>query len=174
MVGYKGTLRIHHQHQSRRYLTLTRPSTNANSAAAIYGLYLDGPKSAARSTWYGNQKDADPALLPHLRSLSDVLWGYWIRDNPNVKNIRYFFMLGISNDLTNQIIASCLQRAKQELAEWPGTSFSTDSDEGHALLGRLLRIFSPIQDLRLIKKGHPTARRSRTSSSNTKPSSDTR
>jgi hypothetical protein len=54
---------------------------------------------------------------------------------PNVKNIRYFFMLGISNELTNQIIASCLQRAKKELSEWPGTSFSTDTDEGHALLG---------------------------------------
>jgi hypothetical protein len=44
-------------------------------------------------------------------------------------------MLGISNDETNQVIASCLKRAKKELSEWPGTSFKTDTDEGHALLG---------------------------------------
>jgi hypothetical protein len=44
-------------------------------------------------------------------------------------------MLGISNDLTNQLIASCLKNAKKELKEWPGASFATDTDEGHALLG---------------------------------------
>ena len=51
-----------------------------------------------------------------------------------MKNIRYFFMLGISNEQTNQLIASCLTRAKKELSEWPGTSFDTSTDEGHALL----------------------------------------
>jgi hypothetical protein len=44
------------------------------------------------------------------------------------------FMLGVSNDQTNQIIASCLKRVKKELKEWPGASFDTSTDEGHALL----------------------------------------
>jgi hypothetical protein len=73
--------------------------------------------------------------LPLLRSFSDVLWGYWNRDNPNIKNIRYFFMIGISNDHTNEIISSCLLKAKKKLVEWPGVSFTTDTDAGHALLG---------------------------------------
>jgi hypothetical protein len=102
---------------------------------AIYGLYLDGPRSAASHNWYGNSKDPDLTLLPHLRSLSDILWGYWVRDNANIKNIQYFFMLGISNDQTNQLIASCLKNTKEALKKWPGTSFGTDTDEGHALLG---------------------------------------
>jgi hypothetical protein len=103
--------------------------------AAIFGLFLESPRTGARQNWYANKRDPDPALLPRLRSLSDVLWGFWNRDNPNIKNIRYFFMLGISNDETNQVIASCLKKAKKELSEWPGTSFKTDTDEGHALLG---------------------------------------
>ncbi|KAL5115490.1 hypothetical protein ACEQ8H_006631 [Pleosporales sp. CAS-2024a] len=101
---------------------------------AIYGTYLDGPKSSASREWYGNKKEPTTDLLPQLRSLSDVLWGYWARENPNVKNIRYFFMLGIANELTNQLIASCLQNAKKTLTEWPGLSFDTSTDEGHALL----------------------------------------
>lgn len=100
-----------------------------------YGLYLDGPRSAARHNWYGNSKDLDPTLLPHLQSLFDILWGYWVRDNANVKNIRYFFMLGISNDQTDQLIASCLKNTQEELKKWPVTSFGTDTDGGHALLG---------------------------------------
>lgn len=107
-----------------------------NFHIAIIGLYLDAPKSAASRNWYGNKKDPDTALLPQLRALSDVLWGFWNRDNPNIQNIRYFFMLGISNDMTNKIIASCLHKAGKELSEWPGTSFMADTDEGHALIGK--------------------------------------
>lgn len=114
-------------HSDPTLILLTTPS-------AIYCMFLDSPKSSASREWYGNKKDPDNALLPHLKLLSDVLWGYWVRDNPNVKNIRYFFMLGISNDLTNQLIASCLQKAKKQLSEWPGVSFDISTDEGHALL----------------------------------------
>jgi hypothetical protein len=58
-----------------------------------------------------------------------------VRDNANIKNIRYFFTIGISNDVSNRIIASCLRDAKSQLKDWPGTSFATDTDQGHALLG---------------------------------------
>jgi hypothetical protein len=51
-----------------------------------------------------------------------------------VKNIRYFFKLGISNESSNQIIASSLKKVKKELRERPGMSFDTSTDEGHALL----------------------------------------
>jgi hypothetical protein len=74
--------------------------------------------------------------LPKLRRLSDILWGVWTRDNPDVKDIRYFFMVGISNDMTNQIMASALKNTNKKLREWPGTKYSTTSDEGKALLGK--------------------------------------
>ena len=61
--------------------------------------------------------------------------GFWNRDNPNIQNIKYFFMMGISNDQTNQLIATCLQKKGKQLSEWPGTDFGTETDEGHALLG---------------------------------------
>jgi hypothetical protein len=109
-------------------------STNIQPLA-IFGTYLDGPRSAASRLWYGNSKDPDLALLPRLRSLSDILWAYWVRDNPDVKNIRYLIMLGISNDQTNQLIASALKNVGGTLKEWPGTSFGMDKDEGRALLG---------------------------------------
>jgi hypothetical protein len=110
-------------------------SQDANHDVAIYGLYLDNPRSTASMNWYGNKKDPDLALLPRLRALSDILWGFWVRDNPNIKTIRYFFMLGISNGQTNQLIALCLRNSKKQLSAWPGVSFNTDTDEGHALLG---------------------------------------
>ncbi|KAJ4372914.1 hypothetical protein N0V83_003205 [Neocucurbitaria cava] len=102
---------------------------------AIFNFYLESPKFAASSLWYNSRKDADPGDLPQLRALSDILWGYWNRDNPNIKNIRYFFMIGIANPTTNQLIASILHNAGRELSEWPGASFATATDEGHALLG---------------------------------------
>ncbi|CAO2652640.1 Nn.00g009230.m01.CDS01 [Neocucurbitaria sp. VM-36] len=102
---------------------------------AIFAFFLESPKSSASALWYGGRKDASPDDLPHLRALSDVLWGFWNRENSNVKNIRYFLVLGISNDLTNQLIASCLQKVGKDLSEWPGTTFATVTEEGHALLG---------------------------------------
>jgi hypothetical protein len=58
-----------------------------------------------------------------------------VRDNPDVKNIRYLIMLGISNDQTNELIASSLKNVGGTLKEWPGTSFGMDKEEGRALLG---------------------------------------
>ena len=85
--------------------------------------------------WYNNRKPADPAKLPKLRAFSDILWGYWSKDNPNIKNVSYFFMMHISNDQTNALIATCLHNKQETLKEWPGVAFDTKSDEGHALLG---------------------------------------
>ncbi|KAI5376525.1 hypothetical protein J4E82_004746 [Alternaria postmessia] len=102
---------------------------------AIYGLFLESALASAKSIWGGGTKEPNRDDLPQLRAFSDIMWAFWVRNNPNVRNIRYFFMIGISNDLTNQIIASCLRDAGAELSEWPGTSFSTTTDQGHALLG---------------------------------------
>lgn len=102
---------------------------------AIYGFFLDSPVHAAATLWHNNRKPADATKLPKLRAFSDVLWGYWNRDNPDVKNVKFFFMMGISNDQTNALVATCLRKKKEVLKEWPGVEFDTGSDEGHALLG---------------------------------------
>ncbi|UPX16374.1 uncharacterized protein EKO05_0006781 [Ascochyta rabiei] len=65
---------------------------------AIFGFFLESPVYAASNTWFGGRKPANPSKLPQLRAFSDILWGYWVRENPNVRNIRFFFMMGISND----------------------------------------------------------------------------
>lgn len=102
----------------------------------MYGFFLDSPVYAASTLWYGGRKPADSSKLPKLRAFSDILWGHWVRNNADVKNVRHFFMLGISNDETNQLIATCLKNKGSTLKEWPGTKFDTTTDEGHALLGR--------------------------------------
>lgn len=102
---------------------------------ALYGFFLDSPVHAAASLWHANRKPADRAKLPKLRAFSDMLWGYWNKDNPDVRNVRFFFMMGISNDQTNALIATCLRNKKETLREWPGVGFDAESDEGRALLG---------------------------------------
>ena len=54
--------------------------------------YRISPQSAATLYW-----DHEPhkSELPALRSSADLLWGLWFRDNPNIKNIRYFWSQGI-------------------------------------------------------------------------------
>ncbi|KAI4697456.1 uncharacterized protein J4E84_000586 [Alternaria hordeiaustralica] len=103
---------------------------------AIYGLFLESPQASAKTIWGGGTKEPNKDDLPQLRAFSDIIWGFWVRNNPNIKNIRYFFMIAISNEVTNQIIASCLRDRNTELSEWPGTDFSTTTDQGHALLGK--------------------------------------
>ena len=124
----------------------------ANHVVAIFGLYLESPFTAANTIWYGNKKQAKLEELPELRAFSDILWGFWIRDNPNIKNINFFFMISIINEDSNRIIARCLRNAGTKLGPWPGTSFSTDTDEGHALLGKLLHpsvVLNPIANRQL-------------------------
>ncbi|KAI4928448.1 uncharacterized protein J4E92_005934 [Alternaria infectoria] len=76
---------------------------------AIYGLFLESPQASAKTIWGGGTKEPNKDDLPQLRAFSDIIWGFWVRNNPNIKNIRYFFMIAISNEVTNQIIASCLR-----------------------------------------------------------------
>ncbi|USP74807.1 uncharacterized protein yc1106_02081 [Curvularia clavata] len=102
---------------------------------ALFAMFLESPQAAARSLWYSNQKSPSKDDLPLLRAFSDVLWGFWAQDNPDVRNVRFFFMIGISNDVSNRIIASCLRDVEATLGVWPGTSFEAESEQGHALIG---------------------------------------
>jgi hypothetical protein len=95
---------------------------------------LESPAAVARTLWETNPTNDE---LPKLRYLTDVLWGYWNRDNPNFKNINWYIVQQVENVDTAKIIARALKNKKKTLAPWPGTTFSMDSDEGHAILGKL-------------------------------------
>jgi len=94
---------------------------------------LNGPLHAARQQW-GRQPSDDE--LPRLRKLSDVFWGYWIRDNPNVSNLRYLWMMDVENVDTQKIVTQALHNVGKEIEKWPGVTFDMTTDEGKAILGK--------------------------------------
>ncbi|CAI6337378.1 unnamed protein product [Periconia digitata] len=105
------------------------------SGGVIFQQYVTSPMTAAKDLW-----NRDPALneLPELRALSDIMWGAWNRDNPDVKKIRYFWVQGVGNTQTKAVIARSLKNVGKQLELWPGTTFGMDSDEGLAMLGRCI------------------------------------
>jgi hypothetical protein len=99
----------------------------------IFAQYLENPFHAGKKNWH---RDPKPDELPAIRAMSDVFWAHWFKKNGNLGNIRYFWVQGVANEQTQQILASALTRVKKDRYDhWPGVTFSTDSDEGKALLG---------------------------------------
>jgi hypothetical protein len=69
--------------------------------------------------------------------MADIFWAHWFKGNTDVANINYFWVQGIANLDTQSIIASALRGVNEEqLKHWPGTTFSMDTEEGKALLGK--------------------------------------
>lgn len=106
--------------------------SHTHDIIVIIGQYLESPATAARSLWY---RKAVPEELPALRALSDIFWAYWLRDNPNIANIHYFWMMDIANNETEEIIARALHNVKNSVSSWPGVTFNMDTEEGVAILG---------------------------------------
>lgn len=96
------------------------------------GQFLENPATAAETHWH---RQAAPDELPALKALSDIFWGYWMRDNPDITNIRYFWMMDIANIDTEEILARALHNVKKDIDVWPGVTFSMDTEEGMAILG---------------------------------------
>jgi len=53
----------------------------------------------------------------------------------NIKSIKHFFSLSITNQKTEALINRALAERGVTLGPWPGEEFSVDSVAGHALLG---------------------------------------
>ncbi|CAO2649457.1 Nn.00g068420.m01.CDS01 [Neocucurbitaria sp. VM-36] len=100
---------------------------------AIFGQVLISPAHHAADLW---ERQPDRSELPELRSLADVLWGFWNRDNPNLRNIRYYVVNMVANEEACELIARALKnKEKEKITPWPGITFGTDTDEGKAILG---------------------------------------
>jgi hypothetical protein len=94
---------------------------------------LESPRFAAGSSW---PYDPFEVQLPILRYSSDIMMAYWLRNNPNPKNLRYYFALNVQEDSTRLLIAKVLQdMGHAELSIWPGLKVSKGSKEFDILLG---------------------------------------
>jgi hypothetical protein len=83
--------------------------------------------------WY---RSAAPGELPDLRQCSDIYWALWVRENPNVKNLRVYGAHHVINDNTVLLTSRAFKnKGIDKLTVWPGLSFSADTDEGRALIG---------------------------------------
>jgi hypothetical protein len=113
--------------------------------SAIIGRNVQSPIFAVslRSNW---GRKANPGELPELRFPSDIYWGYWFRDNPNVKSLRVYGAQNIINTDTVLLATRALKELKDpkdpkeiKLQPWPGNVFDRSSDAGKALIGEQLR-----------------------------------
>jgi hypothetical protein len=100
---------------------------------AIFGQNFQAPKYAAKEIW---GRDPRPDELPALRLASDIMWAYWIRDNPNVGNLKYYIANHIQNADTGALMARILRAKKVPASTWPGLELKMDTDEAQALLGK--------------------------------------
>jgi hypothetical protein len=88
------------------------------------------PKYSAKLYW---GCDASVDELPHIRSISDVAWGFWsCLNTQNVQAIKYLVVAQIENEETKGIVTRAIGNRK--LAVWPGMEFGMKTDEGKALL----------------------------------------
>jgi hypothetical protein len=61
---------------------------------------------------------------------------HWVRDNPNVKNLRVYGAHNVVNEHTTFLVARAFKNKNiAKLTPWPGASFDMDTEEGQALLG---------------------------------------
>ncbi|KAF2131792.1 hypothetical protein P153DRAFT_285911 [Dothidotthia symphoricarpi CBS 119687] len=101
---------------------------------AIFGRTLNSPTHAVLDDKTSWGRAASPGELPELRHASDIFWGYWYRDNPNYRNLRYYGANTVINEHTVLLAARALHNAGETLSGWPGATFATDTDEGKALI----------------------------------------
>jgi hypothetical protein len=99
-------------------------------------MVFENPAYAALDQW--TKRKPTPADLPHLQRASDIMFAYWLRDNPTPKSLRYYIVNDVQSDATNTLIASILHAKNiKEVPLWPGLKLGMWEGEGEILLGTL-------------------------------------
>jgi hypothetical protein len=101
----------------------------------------------------GWRRPANPGELPELQFASDIFWGHWVQDSPNIKNLRVYGAHHVVNEDTSRLVNRALKnKGLTQLATWPGTVFPIGTEEFTALIGKyrplpdiLCRIMAPLQ-----------------------------
>lgn len=94
---------------------------------------------AAKVYWAKSGVNATIDMMPELRHGANIMGAYWLRGNPDPKNLKYYIALGIENDSTLQAIAIIM--AHNEMAQipvWPGLKLDprpADDWMGKLMLG---------------------------------------
>ncbi|KAF9692231.1 hypothetical protein EKO04_009605 [Ascochyta lentis] len=101
------------------------------SIGAIFGLDRLAPEKAAEERTPPIGRDG----LPALQRYSDVAWLFWAEQAASKNQLKYFVTVAITNEQTQCAIRRALKNVNKEYGPWPGTTFSTDTDEGKVLLG---------------------------------------
>ncbi|KAJ4993438.1 hypothetical protein SVAN01_00986 [Stagonosporopsis vannaccii] len=125
----------------------TRATATIGANAQDGVIYFFNVKSAvegAKLVWGVTQPPVDQ--LPQLKQISDMAWGIWRRRHPdgqNLGSINKFLVYYIVNPITNELVAEALRTYNLEpgqtrlirVPQWPGVTFSMDSEQGVAMLG---------------------------------------
>ena len=84
-----------------------------------------------------------------LQQSSDITWLLWKewQEARKLANLRYSFVLHITNADTQRLIATALRNTGQKLVDWPGTWFSTGTNEGKAIMGMWNSVISFVVNL---------------------------
>jgi hypothetical protein len=82
-------------------------------------MLLENPLHAANNNW--EYQDPDDTNLPQLRRASDIMFAFWLRNNPDPKNLKYYIVNDVRKDETMPIIVSLLAgRGITTVPFWPG------------------------------------------------------
>ncbi|XPS74992.1 hypothetical protein M3J09_007104 [Ascochyta lentis] len=104
----------------------------------IAALNIFSPQNAAKDFWESIGGIAREDDLPKLRYMSDLVWGKWVGNNGNVKNLRVYVVHDVRNTETTMIVSRAMRnKAVPNLAVWPGTVFDKEKDpvEFQAIIG---------------------------------------
>jgi len=75
-------------------------------------------------------------MLPQVGIVSDIMFAYWLRDNANPRNLRYYITNNIQNEETLKVIARILrEKSMQTVPYWPGVELGMWEKEAEVLLG---------------------------------------
>lgn len=103
--------------------------------AAIIAQNILNPAAAVAEGQNWGRKAA-PGELPELRFCSDIYWAYWVRRNPDIKNLRVYGAQQVINPDTVLLTSRAFKNSKiDKLSPWPGKAFLHGSEELTALLG---------------------------------------
>jgi hypothetical protein len=84
--------------------------------SAIFAQFLKKPSVAAAENWGRTPGQHE---LPQLHHASDIIWAYWIRDNPSPDELQYYVVNHVQNAETLPLIARVArEKGRQQLPFW--------------------------------------------------------
>jgi len=105
----------------------------------IIGESFASPRFEAEANWGFEPKQAE---LPQLQRVSDIMMAYWLRGNPDPKNLKYYLVCNILNEQTVRLINAVLKnKGLDKIPYWPGVVANMWEEEGPALLGKWSWLF---------------------------------